>query len=110
MAFQEKQLGQVSPAATTVTQLYSPASSTTTVVKSIVVANTSGSADTYRVFNDDNGTTRSTATALYYDVSLAANTTVVLSVPIFMDNSSGEIAVESNGGNITFTAYGAEIT
>ena len=111
MAIQEKQLGQLRPANTTAASLYSPAASTTAIIKTITVANNTGSAATYRIFMDDDGTTYDQSTALFYDISLAANSTDVLDSFLAMNNSSGNLAVRVGTANaITFTAFGAEIT
>jgi len=111
MATTLKQLGQLMPTNTTAASIYSPGASTQTLIKSIVVCNTSAGAVTYRIFHDDNGTTYDTTTALYYDVSLAANTSIILSLNLVMDDSTGNLAVRTSSANdLTFTCYGAEIT
>ena len=111
MATVLKQLGQLMPTNTTAASLYSPGASTQTLIKSIVVCNTSAGAVTYRIFHDDNGTTYDTTTALYYDVSLAGNTSIILSLNLVMDDSTGNLAVRTSSANdLTFTCYGAEIT
>jgi hypothetical protein len=111
MATTLKQLGQLMPTNTTAASLYSPGASTQTLIKSIVVCNTSGDPVAYRVFHDDNGTTYDTTTALYYDVALAGNTTIVLEFNLAMNDSTGNLAVRTDrANNITFTCYGAEIT
>lgn len=111
MATTLKQLGQLMPTNTTAASLYSPGASTQTLIKSIVVCNTSAGAVTYRIFHDDNGTTYNTTTALYYDVSLAANTSIILSLNLAMNDSTGNLAVRTSSANdLTFTCYGAEIT
>ena len=112
MATVLKQLGQLTPSNTTAVSLYSPAASTETIVKSIVICNTDpDAAITYRIFHDDDGTTYDTTTALYYDVSLAANTSIVLEFSLMMNDSAGNLAVRtSQADDLTFTCYGAEIT
>ena len=111
MATTLKQLGQLMPTNTTAASIYSPGASTQTLIKSIVVCNTSAGAVTYRIFHDDNGTTYDTTTALYYDVSLAGNTSIILSLNLVMDDSTGNLAVRTSSANdLTFTCYGAEIT
>jgi hypothetical protein len=112
MAIQESQLGQQRPGTGgTAVSLYSPAASTTGIVKSVVVCNTSGSATTYRIYLDDNGTTYDQTTALFYDVPIRADDTHILSIYWPMDDSSGNLAVESaDASALTFTAFGAEIT
>ena len=111
MAHVLKQLGQLRPANTTAASLYSPASSTEAVIQSIIVSNTSGSAATYRIFVDDNGTTYDQTTALYYDISLPADTSDSIQVYITMNDSTGNLAVRTSVNNaITFTAFGEEFT
>ncbi len=106
-----KQLGQLLPANTNAASLYSPAANVTAELTGLLVANVTGNTPAYRIFIDDNGTTYSTATALYYDVVLAANRTVYtkFSPPIWMADSSGNLAVRSSAASeINFTLYGIE--
>jgi len=107
----EKQLGQSTPADTNAASIYSPGTNVVTAqITAIVACNTSGSDATYRLFHDNDGTTYSTATALFYDEALAANSTEIISVPIFMNDPDGNIAIRSSSANdITFTVYGIEI-
>lgn len=107
--YQGLQLGQLTPADTNAASIYSPAAGIVTEITSIVVTNTDGSAHTYRIFHDEDGSTYSTATALWYDVSIAANTTVVLEPLAFMADSDGNLAIRTNSANnLTFTVYGKE--
>ena len=86
MATTLKQLGQLRPANTTAASLYSPGANTETIVKSILVCNTTGGAVTYRIFHDDDGTTYDENTALFWEMSLAANSTDVLEVDLSMND------------------------
>ncbi len=111
MPIQEKQLGQLRPANTTAASLYSPAASTTAVIKTIVICNTSGTATTFRIFQDDNGTTYDETTALFWDHTIAADTTVQVDVFLAMNDSTGNLAVRTGTADaLTFTCAGAEIT
>lgn len=111
MAIQEKQLGQLRPANTTAASLYSPGASTTTIIKSIVVANTSGAAAEFRIFLDDDGTTYDETTAHYWDIAIAADTTVQIDTFWAMNDANGNLAVRTDTNSaITFTCYGAEVT
>ena len=110
MALQEKQLGQHRINSTTATSLYSPGASTTTIIKSIVVCNQSSSADTFRLFIDDDGTTYDQTTSLFYDVSISANTTIQIDTFWPMNDATGNLATQNGTANaITFTAFGVEI-
>jgi len=107
--FTIKQLGQLRPANTTATSIYSPASGVNTDVKTLVVCNQTAASADYRVFHDDNGTTYDETTALFYDVTLSANATDILPLHIGMDDDSGNIAVRTDTNNaLTFTLYGGE--
>ena len=111
MAFQEKQLGQHRINSTTATSLYSPGASTTAIIKSVVVCNQTASAATFRLFIDDDGTTYDQTSALYYDVSIAGNTTIQIDTYWPMNDANGNLATRTGTANaITFTAFGVEIT
>jgi hypothetical protein len=109
---QEQQLGQVrNTVGGTAESAYSPGASETAIIKSITVCNQSASADTYRIYLDDNGTTYSQETALFYDIAISAGETHLLSVYWPMDDSTGNLAVEAATTDaVTFTVFGAVIT
>ena len=108
---QEKQLGQVRPTTNSPESIYSPGSNVTAIIKSIYVCNTSNIDSSFRILCDEDGTTYDESTALFWDVSIAAKTTVEINTFIALNNPSGNIAVRSLSGNdLTFTVFGAEIT
>lgn len=111
MALQEKQIGQARENSTSAISVYSPGASTTAIIKSIMLANTSGADATFRLFCDDDGTTYDEATALAWDVDLFADQIITIDCFIAMHNSSGNFAYRSSVANaITITLFGAEIT
>lgn len=111
MAQNLKQLGQLRPANTTAASIYSPAALTETIVKSIIVSNTSGAVAAYRIFHDDNGVTYDETTSLFWDISLAADMSDVIEINLMMDDSTGNLAVRTDTNNaLTFTCYGSEVT
>lgn len=82
-----------------------------TEVTRIVVCNTTGSAATYSIYHDDDGTTYDESTALFYGVSLNANSTDIIDFGGagggVMVKPSGTIGVKSGTGSaITLTFYG----
>jgi len=110
MALTEKQLAQARPANTSNTQVYSPPASTTGVVVFMTIANTTASPALARVFHDDDGTTYDESTALIWDLSIAANTTVYEKVYWPVD-SAGNLAVRTSVASaLTFTFGGVEVT
>ena len=111
MALQEQQLGQARENSTNAVSVYSPGASTTAIIKTIVLCNTSGADATYRLFLDDDGTTYDESTALAWDVDLPANTTSHWDGFYAMDNSNGNLAYRSSVANaITITVFGGEVT
>ena len=111
MAFQEKQLAQARENSTNAVSVYSPAASTTAIIKMLTVCNQSGGSVTFRLFVDDDGTTYDETTAIYYDVSVPPGVPFERNVFIPMNNSSGNIAYRSSVANaLTITLFGAEIT
>lgn len=110
MPFQEKQLGQLAPTNMVAASIYSP-SSGTTIIKNIVIANVTTSPTTFRIFLDNDGTSYTAATALYYDIPIDPNFTIHLDVFYPMNNTSGNLAVRTGTAYaLTFTVFGAEIT
>jgi hypothetical protein len=88
-------LGQGNPADTNVNILFSPDYRDLYIIENIIVCNTTGSAATYSIFLDDDGTTHDATTALFYNVSLAANTSVILEINCYMRDPAGSLAVQS---------------
>lgn len=111
MAFQEKQIAQIRPTVTTPIQAYSPAVGVTGIIKFFTVANTSNGARRFSIYLDDDGTTFDEDTALFFEISLARQSTFLLSVWWPMNNPVGNLAVQTSAANdLTFTFHGAEVS
>lgn len=106
-------LARLRPSDTNAASLYVPGADIRGVeVQSLVIANSTGAAATYRVFYDDAGETAVASldqeTALAYDVSLGANTTAALDLGLWLRRGS-RIAVRSGTGSaLTFQLFGIE--
>lgn len=110
MALQEKQLAQTRPANTSAASAYSPAASTTAVIKTIIVANVTNLTAAFSLFFDDNGTTYNETTAIAWKVSLDGNSVTQFDGFYPMNDSNGNMAVQTDSANyLTFTINGAEI-
>ena len=109
MATAYKVLGQSAPSATTDTTLYTVPSATETVVSTIVIANRAASAGTYRVAIRPNGATLANSHYLAFDVAIAANDSTALTLGITID-ASDIITVRASSADMTFTAFGSEIS
>ena len=111
MASPGSQLAQTRPANTTAATAYT--ATRATEVTRIIVANSS-TATQFSLFHDDDGSTYSQATALFYTVAIEANSTVDV---VFADgyggivvSPSGTIGVKTEAANnLTFTVYGVTL-
>lgn len=111
MAYTYKQLGQTRENSTNAVSVYSPPANTQTIIKTIIITNTTAGAVTYRLFVDDDGTTYDESTAIAWDVSINAGETSEINSPITMNNTNGNIAYRSSVANaLTITIFGLEIT
>jgi glucose-6-phosphate dehydrogenase assembly protein OpcA len=104
-----KVLGQSNPAATTATTLYTVPSATQAVVSTIVVANLTGTAATFRIAVRVAGATLASSQYVAYDITVGASdsTTVTLGITL---GATDVITVYGSTANITFSAFGSEIS
>jgi hypothetical protein len=109
MATTYKVLGQSAPAATTATALYTVPSATEAVVSTIVVANRAATAATYRLDVRLNGATLANQHYIAYDVTIAANDSVALTMGLTLDPAE-VLEVYASTANLSFNAFGSEIT
>jgi len=104
-----KVLGQSNPSATTLTTLYTVPSATEAVVSSIVVANLTATAATFRIAVRPNGASITNSQYIAYDITVGASDSTVLTMGITMD-AADVLSVYGSTANITFTAFGSEIS
>lgn len=106
MQINEKQLAQ-GVGTTTAATLFTP--TRTSVIKSVVICNTSTSQQKFRIFIDADGTTYDKTTAMFYDTTIEANTFVEVST-YWAIEVGGNLGIEASDDNVlTFTLSGAEI-
>jgi len=104
-----KVLGQSNPSATTLTTLYTVPASTSTVVSTIVIANLSTSAATFRVAVRPAGAGIANQHYLAYDAAVAANDSVFLTLGVSLATTD-VVSVYASSANVAFAAFGSEIT
>ena len=107
MKDQIKVLGQLDPAATTVTVLYTVPNLAQTTVSSLVICNRSGSAITFRVSVHVAGASADDKQFLFYDESLAANTTRTVVIGICLSQTD-VVKVYASAANVSFNLFGVE--
>lgn len=104
-----KVLGQSNPAAITATSLYTVPASTQAVVSTIVVANLAATSATFRIACRVNGATLANSQYIAYDVSVGANDSTALTLGVTL-GAADVITVYASTANLTFTAFGSEIS
>jgi glucose-6-phosphate dehydrogenase assembly protein OpcA len=104
-----KILGQSAPSATTSTDLYTVPSSTQAVVSSIVVANRDSAAATFRISTAVDGATLANSQYIAYDVTVGGSDSTIITIGATLGDTD-KIRVYASTANLTFTAYGSEIS
>jgi glucose-6-phosphate dehydrogenase assembly protein OpcA len=104
-----KVLGQSNPAATTATTLYTVPSATQAVVSTVVIANLAATAATYRVAVRVAGASLANSQYIAYDVTVGANDSTALTLGVTM-GATDVLTVYASTANVTFTAFGSEIS
>lgn len=104
-----KVLGQSAPSATTDTTLYTVPAATDAVVSSIVIANRDSSAATFRIAVRPGGASLANQHYIAYDVTVGASDSTVLTLGLTLD-ATDVITVRASTANLSFSAYGSEIS
>ena len=104
-----KVLGQSNPAATTATTLYTVPLATQAVVSTIVVANLVATSTTFRIAIRVNGATLANSQYIAYEVTVGASDSTSLTLGITL-GAADVITIYAATANVTFTAFGSEIS
>jgi hypothetical protein len=103
-----KVLGQVAPADTNLTTLYTVPSATQTVVSTISVANITNTSATYRIAIRPAGASVENKHYMAYDVPLLGNDSISLTLGVALQ-ATDVISVKSGTSNaVAFQAFGVE--
>lgn len=104
-----KVLGQVAPAATTDTALYTVPAATQTVVSTLVIANLATASATYRVAVRPAGETLANKHYIAYDVSVGASDSTTLTLGLTLA-ATDVITVRGSSATLAFNLSGMEIS
>lgn len=104
-----KVLGQVATAATTATTLYTVPSATEAVVSSIIIANRDSSSATFDIAIRPNGATLANEHYIAKNITVGASDSTVLTIGVTLD-AADVITVNASTANLTFSAYGSQIS
>ena len=108
MASTYKVLGQVAPAATTQTTLYTVPSSTSAVVSTLSICNQGASSINVRVAVRPAGATLSTEHYVVYDTAVSAYNTLFLTIGVSLATTD-VVTVYTNIATASFSLFGTEI-
>jgi len=108
MASTYKVLGQLAPAATTLSTLYTVPSATSTVTSTLTIANTSVAPITVRVAVRPTGTAIDIKHYILYDGNINANDTLFLTLGLSLATTD-VVSVYSSSGTASFSLFGSEI-
>jgi len=109
MANAYKILGQVADASANDVELYLVPAATEAIVSTIVVCNREAAANTFRIATKSDNSAVADEDYVAYDTSIAANDTITLTLGVTLETGA-EISVGASDANVTFQAYGTEIS
>jgi hypothetical protein len=110
MATAYKILGQAAPAATTATDLYTVPASTSTIISSLTISNRSTTAAaTFRLSTSAAGAATADKDYIAYDITIAPSGIVILTVGLTLATTD-KVRVYASTANLSFNAYGTEIS
>jgi hypothetical protein len=104
-----KVLAQEDLPATTLTTVYTVPSATETVISTIVIANRTAAAESFRLAIRPNGESIADKHYLAYDVPIAANDSITLTLGITMD-AADVLSMYTSAVDISINVFGTEIT
>lgn len=104
-----KVLGQSAPSATTDTTLYTVPASTQAVISTVSVCNRGTSAATFRIAVRPDGAAIANQHYVAFDVAIDANATIPWTIGITLGDTD-VITVRASSANLSFSAFGSEIT
>ncbi len=109
MANAYKVLGQEDLPATTLTDVYTCPASTEAVISTIVLANRTSSAMSYRIAIRPAGASISDEHYLAYDTALAANDSTALTLGVTME-ATDVLSVYASAVDMSVNVFGTEIS
>jgi glucose-6-phosphate dehydrogenase assembly protein OpcA len=110
MATTYKILGQLESAATTLETLYTVPASTSTVVSSINICNRTSGSKAVRIAIRQAGAVIANKQYIAYDLAIAANDSVALSLGVTLAATDIVTVYASAGSSISWNLFGSEIT
>jgi len=110
MATSYKSLGQLDLTTTALTTLYTCPSSTETVISTVIIANRTATADSFRLAIRTDGDAISNKHYIAYDVPVAANDSTTLTLGITVKATDVVSVQATTADRLSINAFGAEVT
>jgi hypothetical protein len=110
MATSYKSLGQLDLTTTALTTLYTCPSSTETVISTVIIANRTATADSFRLAIRTDGDAISNKHYIAYDVPVAANDSTTLTLGITVKATDVISVQATTADRLSINAFGAEVT
>lgn len=108
MATRYKVLGQVAPSATTDTTLYTVPANKDTIISTLVVANRSGTAASYRIAIRPAGETLVDKHYIIFDVTVGAGDSTTLTLGLTL-SATDVVTVRGSSSSLSFSAFGSTV-
>jgi len=109
MANAYKVLGQNDLPETTLTDVYTVPAATETVISTIIIANRTESAETFRIAIRPNGAAVADQNYIAYGVPIAANDSTTLTLGITLD-ATDVLSVWASAVDLSVNVFGTEIS
>jgi hypothetical protein len=109
MANAYKVLGQNDLAATTLTDVYTVPASTETVISTIVIANRTAAAESFRIAIRTGGDAVEDKHYIAYDVPIAANDSTTLTLGVTLE-ATDVLSVYASAVDLSVNVFGTEIS
>lgn len=103
-----KILAQLSPSATTLTDLYTVPGSTSAVCSSLIICNQNSSDVTFRISLAVAGAANNVKQYLYYDLPLLANDTFIATIGVSLATTD-VVRCYASATNVSFSITGVEV-
>jgi hypothetical protein len=104
-----KVLAQSAPSATTATDIYTVGAGKSAVISTIVVANRTTSAATYRIAIRPSGATLANQHYIAYDITVGLSDSTTLTLGITLA-ATDVVTVYASTANLSFNLFGSEIS
>lgn len=108
MAITYKVLGQLNPAATTASTLYTVPATTSAIISTVTICNQAATATSFRIAVRPAGATLAALHYINYDTPLPANDTITATLGITLATTD-IITVYAGTATVSFSAFGSEI-